>query len=113
MTRMRTGICPTLAPKLTSESPLAVGVPGFDVARADLQFKRGGDAVARLDFVVFGILPVGVEVYEARGDDQPGGVNDLIALDAGVGEGFLCDRRSRRRFGRRPGRIRGQSPCRR
>ena len=52
-----------------------VGVELRHVAGADLEFERRGHAVHREDPVVLIILAVGMEVDEARGHDQPLGVD--------------------------------------
>ena len=62
----------------------ALGVPSVHVARADLEFQRGRNPVARLNLVVLGVLAVRVQVDEAGRDDHARRVNRLVAVKMGV-----------------------------
>ena len=52
-----------------------------NVLRSDLELERGGHAVEREDAIVLVILPVCVEVDEARRDDEAFGVDRRLAGD--------------------------------
>src|SRR5579862_30600 len=57
----------------------ALGIPAIDVAHADFELERGGDAVHGLVAIILGRLAVGVEIDEAGRDHQARGVNRAAA----------------------------------
>ena len=64
----------------------AGGVPGVDVAGADFQFERSGDAIVGLKLIVARRLAVFVEIDEAGSDDQTFGVERGFAFQRLGGE---------------------------
>ena len=62
-----------------------------DPGDAAFEFEGGGDAVHRLVTVRLDGLAVGVEVYEARGDDLAGGVEQGPALAEAVRQDLAAD----------------------
>ena len=78
-TFIRAGMCPTETPKLTICPAVAGGVPRGHVAGADLELEGRGDAVAHHHPVALLLLPVLVEVDEARRHHVVGGVDDARA----------------------------------
>src|SRR5258708_22955996 len=57
----------------------AIGVESSDVASADLELERGGDAVERIEAIVLVVLPVDVEIDETWSEDEAFCVDHLLA----------------------------------
>ena len=68
--------------------PFSRGVPAGDIGGAHFEFEGTGDAVPGLERVGFGILPVLVQIDEARRDHQAFGVNDFAPLQGLRGDGL-------------------------
>jgi hypothetical protein len=66
--------------------PLARGVERRHVGRADFEFERRRDAIERVEAVVLVVLPMHMQVDEARRDDQPLGVDHLLPLQRTFGD---------------------------
>jgi hypothetical protein len=64
-----------------------LGVPGSHRKSAALQFKSCGHAVHRLVAIILGVLPVGMKINNPGRDDQPGGVDDRLAVHGVGGDG--------------------------
>src|SRR5262245_55218101 len=60
---------------------LALAIPPLDVSGADLELQYGRHALQRSVPIVLCVLPVTVQVDEARRDDQPARVDPLLALE--------------------------------
>ena len=64
-----------------------LGVPGVDVLHADFKLERSGDSVARVGRVVFGGLPVLVQIDETGSDHVTGSVEHSLAREASLADG--------------------------
>ena len=58
-------------------SAFAFGVKARDILNAEFEFERARNSIMDLGTVVFGAMPVPVQVNEARGDDMPAGLDHL------------------------------------
>ena len=67
---------------------LALIVKGVHIGHAHFELERGGHAIHGFGAVVLGVLAVRVEIDEAGGDHQAGGVDRGAACERGGGDGL-------------------------
>ena len=79
MTAMRAGMWPEVRAEVDQSFAFAGLIPGIHGPDPDFHFERRRDAVAGFVAVILVILPVRVDIDEARRHDQAFGLNGLLA----------------------------------